>query len=324
MISLKENMRRVYEHKQPEYMPLYSDFNSAMPSGMDFINERPEIPGTNLDWFGQSWTWEEKTHAANPTPGKPLLTDITQWREVIKFPDLDALDWEGHAAKDTAHWDRENKLSRVTIGFGLWERLFSIMPFEDALCALMEEPEECYAFFGAIADHKIRLHDKVIQYYKPDVLIMHDDYGNGMNLFMDPDTWRRLIKPHLKRVVEAVQSKGVIYEHHNCGYFAPLMDDMIEIGIGATNPVHSSNNIVWLKENYGDKMTFLGGFDAQLYCRPDVTEEQIRADMERTFEVMAPGNAFIPLCIAMYSSHLPFIGKETVRLAAKYHGPRPV
>ncbi|MBR2049024.1 MAG: hypothetical protein IKC09_07910 [Oscillospiraceae bacterium] len=323
MLTLKENMMRVYNHQEPEYQPLYSDFNSAMPAGMDFINERPEIPGTNLDWFGQSWTWEEKTHAANPTPGKPLLTDITKWREVIKFPDLDVIDWETHAAKDTANWDRENKMSRVTVGFGLWERLFSIMPFEDALCALIEEPEECYEFFGAIADHKIRLHDKVIEYYKPDILCMHDDYGNNANLFMDPETWRRVLKPHLKRVVDAVQSKGVIYEHHNCGYFAPLMDDMIEIGIGATNPVHSSNDIVWLKENYGDKMTFLGGFDAQMYCRPDATEEEILADLEHVFEVMAPGTSFIPLCISFWSKHMPFIGQQIARLAAKYHGPRP-
>lgn len=323
MLTLKENMMRLYNHQEPEYQPLYSDFNSAMPAGMDFINERPEIPGTNLDWFGQSWTWEEKTHAANPTPGKPLLTDITEWREKVKFPDLDAIDWESHAAKDTAGWDRENKMSRVTVGFGLWERLFSIMPFEDALCALVEEPEECYEFFGAVADHKIKLHDKVIQYYKPDILCMHDDYGNGSNLFMDPETWRRVLKPHLKRVVDAVQSKGVIYEHHNCGYFAPLMDDMIEIGIGATNPVHSSNDIVWLKEHYGDKMTFLGGFDAQMYCRPDATEEQIRADIEHVFDVMAPGTSFVPLCISFWSKHMPFIGQEIARCAAKYHGPRP-
>ena len=81
MISLKENMLRVYRHQEPEYTPLFSDFNSAMLGGMDFINERPEIPGVNLDWFGQSWTFEEKTGAANPTPGKPLLTDITKYQE---------------------------------------------------------------------------------------------------------------------------------------------------------------------------------------------------------------------------------------------------
>ena len=323
MITLRENMLRVYRHQEPEYTPLFSDFDSAMLGGMDFVNERPDIPGENKDWFGQSWTWEEKTHAANPTPGKPLLTDITKWKEVIHFPDLDALDWEAHAAKDTAKWDRENRLSRVTIGFGLWERLFSIMPFEDALCALLEEPEACYEFFGAMADHKIRLHDLVIKHYQPDVLVMHDDYGDGRSLFMPPETWRQLIKPHLKRVVDAVQSKGVIYEHHNCGCFAPIIDDMIELGIGATNLVHPVNNIAWLKENYGDKMTLVGGFDAQKYCAPDATEEAILADMKKTFEILAPGTCFVPLCFAIYSKHLPFIGKNLAILANQYHNPRP-
>ena len=323
MLSPRENLLRVYNHQEPEYTPLMSDFDSAFLGGIDFINERPEIPGENLDWFGQSWTWEEKTHAANPTPGKPLLTDITKWKEVIKFPDLDALDWEGNAARDTANWDRENKLSRVTIGFGLWERLFSIMPFEDALCSLLEEPEACYEFFGAMADHKIRLHDLVIKHYKPDVLIMHDDYGDGRDLFMPPETWRQLIKPHLKRVVDAVQSKGVIYEHHNCGYFASIMDDMIEIGIGATNLVHPVNNIQWLKDNYSDKMTLIGGFDAQTYCTPDATEESIAADIEKTFAILAPGNCFVPMCFAVYSKHFPFVNATVAKVANQYHNPRP-
>lgn len=323
MLSFKENLKLVYDHKEPEYMPLMTDFNSAFLVGMDFVNERPEVPGVNKDWFGQSWTWEERTHACNPTPNCPLLEDITQWRDVIKFPDLDKLDWEGHAAADTANWDRENKLSRITIGFGLWERLFSIMRFEDALCALVEEPEACYDFFGAIADHKICLHSLAIKHYKPDVLIMHDDYGNHKNLFMSPNTWRELIKPHLKRIVDSVQSQGVIYEHHNCGHFLPIIDDMLEIGIGATNPVHISNNLPYLKKEYGDRMTMLGALDIQMYGRPNVTEEDIRKNIEETFAIMASGGGFIPMCAVAYSDHEDFINKEMVRCANQYYNPRP-
>lgn len=323
MITLRENMKRVYEHKEPEYMPFFTDFDSVFLAGMDFVNERPEIPGVNKDWFGQSWTWEEKSSAANPTPGSPLLTDITKWKEVVKFPDLEKLDWEGHAAKDTAGWDRENRFSRVTIGFGLWERLFSIMPFEDALCALLEEPEACYEFFGAVADHKIRLHDLVIKYYKPDVLIMHDDYGNHKNLFMAPDVWRELIKPHLKRVVEHVQSKGVIYEHHNCGYWASIAEDMLEIGIGATNSVHVSNGLADIKKAYGDRMVLVGGFNNQMYGRMNVTEEEIRENIRETFEILAPGGGYIPMCAVAYSQYDDVINDEITKCAKKYYGPRP-
>ena len=58
------------------------------------------IPGVAKDWFGQSWTYEPKIKAANPTPGIHLVPDITRWKEYMKFPDLSKLDWEGHAAVD--------------------------------------------------------------------------------------------------------------------------------------------------------------------------------------------------------------------------------
>ncbi len=173
-ISYKENLMLVYQHKEPEYFPLMSDFDAVSPNGMDFICESPRIPGVHNDWFGQSWTFEPKIGACNPTPGKHLLDDITKWEDVVKFPTFDKMDWEGYAARDTANWDREHRMSRITIGYGMWERLFCIMPFEDALCSLEEEPEACYEFFGAVADHKIRLHEYVIKYYKPDLIVMHE------------------------------------------------------------------------------------------------------------------------------------------------------
>ena len=46
MITLKENMQMVYDHKEPEYMPFMTDFNSAFLVGTDFVNERPGLsPG---------------------------------------------------------------------------------------------------------------------------------------------------------------------------------------------------------------------------------------------------------------------------------------
>ena len=102
----------------------------------------------------------------------------------------------------SASWDREKHLTRINDLFGPWERMFSVMEFQEALCALVEEPEACYDFFGAIADHKIRLYEYIIRYYQPDILCMHDDYGHGKGMFMSPETWRALIKPHLQRIID--------------------------------------------------------------------------------------------------------------------------
>lgn len=323
-LSFKENMTLVYAHQQPEYLPLMSDFDAASPNGLDFVCEAPRAPGINSDWFGQKWMYEENIGACNPAPGQYLLTDITKWRESLHFPSFEHMDWEGHAARDTAHWDRERKMSRVTIGYGMWERLFCIMPFDEALCALEEEPECCYEFFGAIADHKIRLHEYVLRYYKPDLLVMHDDYGSGSGMFMSPDTWRKLLKPHLQRVIDHLRSRGVMYEHHCCGYFAPILPEIAEMGAVATNPVHRSNHPAELKKQLDGRMVFVGGLDTQYMDLDGTTEEMVRAKVREATDQLAPGGNWVPRYMLTHRERQKWVMDELLRYSAvKYYGKRP-
>lgn len=323
MLTPRENLQLLFDGKMPEYLPLGTDFEQAFFSSSDFVNERPDLPGVNKDWFGQSWTYEPIIGAANPTPNCPLVTDITRWSEQMHFPDLDSLDWEGKSAEQTAKWDRENKMVKATIGFGIWERMFSVMKFDECLVALLEEPEACFDFFSAVADYKIKLHDKIIQYYKPDVLVMHDDYGNTKDMFMAPETWRALLKPNLARVVSAVQSKGVIYEHHNCGYFLKIIDDMLEIGIRMTNNVHYSNNHEFLKSHYNNKMILVGGFASQRIDNPNATLDEIRGEIRTTLDTLAPNGGYI----ASFRSSRPeanvIAAEELSRASKLYYNPRP-
>jgi len=174
MLTPRENLQLLFDGKKPQYMPIANlDFDSAFPA---FINERPNGPGVNKDWFGQSWTYEPGVKAANPTPNCPLVTDITKWRDQMPFPDLDALDWEGFSKEDTKNWNREEKMTKITIGFGIWERMFSVMKFEECLMALLEEPEACYDFFSAVADYKVDLDNSIIDYHTPDVFVIHYDF----------------------------------------------------------------------------------------------------------------------------------------------------
>lgn len=328
-LSFRENTLLAYQHKEPEFMPLASDRDNCFPSGEDFIREtscvrHPSRQVQGYDWFGQSWTYEPNIGGATPTPGKPLITDITEWRDYMKFPDLSKLDWEGYAARDTANWDRQNRLSCVTIGIGMWERMFSVMEFQDALCALMEEPEACYDFFGAVADHKIRLHQYIIKYYKPDILVMHDDYGSNSGMFMSPETWRELIKPHLQRIIDGVVGEGVIYEHHCCGYFAPILGEIADMGCSATDTMHISNHPAELKKEIGHKMCFVGGFASQFMDIESTTEEQIRESVRKTLDELSPGGSFVPEIVLKTKYKNNIVQDELIRYGStKYTCPRP-
>ena len=154
----------------------------------------------------------------------------------------------------------------------------------------MEEPEACYDFFGAIADHKIRLYEYIIKYYRPDIICMHDDYGHGKGMFMSPEVWRELIKPHLQRIIDMVASYGVIYEHHCCGYFAPILGEIADMGCAATNLVHKSNHPD-SEIARGHKMCMIGAFDTQYLDAPSNCRRRNAGQRAENLDEMAPGGA---------------------------------
>lgn len=105
--------------------------------------ERPFGGKGGQDWFGVHWFWKEGEPA--PMPVAPyLLEDVCDWRDVVQFPDLDAIDWERAAEIDRIPaFDRENNLLYQMIHNGIVERFQTLMGFEDALCALQTDQRSC-------------------------------------------------------------------------------------------------------------------------------------------------------------------------------------
>ena len=135
-------------------MPFEDEFSVFPVNG---FTERPAFNQGGRDWFGCLWKYSEAAQAAAPDISEHLLEDICDWREVVKFPDLDAWDWEKAVELDNMDKaDREHQVVNVMMLNGMFERLHVLMGFEEALCALLTEPEEVGAFFDAMADFKCK------------------------------------------------------------------------------------------------------------------------------------------------------------------------
>lgn len=239
-------------------------------------------------------------------PGQAILTEIEDWKDRICFPDLDSINWEQQAARDMEHCDPGRITMAMNIN-GMFERMHACMGMENALCALLENPEACYEFAGAIADHKIRLIKKLREFYKIDVFDMNDDYGMNDRMFMSLDVWRAVFKPHLKRIIEAAHQCGMIYEHHSCGYIEPLVEDLVQIGADALDVWQVCNrNMRQIKDRYQNVLTFCGGFDSQgVFDRHDATYEECYAETARVLRLMAPGGSYIAFTITIGDRFLP-------------------
>lgn len=330
-MSRKEELLKVFKHQNIGYVPnFFVDFNFAIPA---IINERPTSAhfegeasadrnnneGSGFDWFGVYWKFVPEVNASVDVQDPKVVTDISRWRDQVKFPDLSKYDFEAAAREDTKNWDRENKISNVMLINGPFERSHMLMGFEDTYFAMNDEPEEYQALIDAITDYKIEIIKIIGRYWKPELLSFHDDYGANDRMLMSPDTWRRFFKEPLRRIIQATHEAGMLYEHHSCGYIEPIFEELADLGIDAIDPLQITNPCRELKDKFQHRVTFCGGYDTQnVFDKVGVTEDEIRQEVKRTLNELAPGGSFVAFPLTITKGFAPYFIDEHRKLAYDY------
>lgn len=233
------------------------------------------------DMFGIEWEFVPAAGGSMVRPGKPLLSEVGEWREKVKFPDIDSWDWEGAGKR----WQEQHDPSKAQICMfhnGFWfERLISFMDFENAAVALIneEDQEELHALFEATTDLGCRLVDKVCQYFQVDGFNVHDDWGSMLNSFFSPQVCAEMIVPHMRKFTDHVHSKGVIADLHSCGKIDNQVQNMIDAGWDSWTPMDICDTAK-IFEEYGDKMVF--GVMPERFD-PKTTSEEEQREYARRF-----------------------------------------
>lgn len=297
-MTAKERVMAFFTHKPMDKFP--SAEGLFVLFDPEAYAERPPHLTGGKDWFGVEWAYADNVAAITPDHTQPpILEDIYDWKEVVKFPDLDAWDWSKVEEIDhISEIDRENKVFEMMFVNGPFERLHMLMGFENALCAMITDPEEVTAFFDAFMEWKLKLMDKVVEIYKPDVLMFHDDWGTQNNMFFSPDLWRELLKPQIKKAVDRAHELGVIFEMHSCGFIEPIVPDFVEIGIDSWQGMEI-NDIAKLKKITGDKLSYHTTPDYQKYHTEELCgtmdEASVRERVATTFKANAEGYCYMPM-----------------------------
>jgi hypothetical protein len=306
-LSPRENYLRTLRHEENEYMPLFLGLGPAADATFVGVlsptDWGQEFAGW-VDGFGVRWvTTDFAVGGKIPAPGEFILKDVTRWKKDITIPDVEKYDWQKFAEQECALFniDRDKQALCFLANAGVWERFAALMGFEDAMIALIEEPEACNELFTAITDHKIRLAEKAAKYYKADVFINFDDIATERNLFMSPETFRNLIKPHWKRLHNAVKNLGMIPVQHICGYAETCIEDYIETGAAGWNSTQPTNDVAGILDKYGDRFCIEGGWDTNgKPSQPGSTIEDVEAEVERCFREYGgkKGFIFFPMILA--------------------------
>lgn len=101
-----------------------------------------------------------------------------------------------------------------------------------------------------------------------DMIWLGDDLGTQETMLLSPGMYREHIKPLHAKIISAVKRKNpkIRVAYHSCGAIAPVIPDLIDIGVEVLNPVQplaAGMDLGRLKREYGKDLAFFGGVDVQ-------------------------------------------------------------
>jgi uroporphyrinogen decarboxylase len=131
-----------------------------------------------------------------------------------------------------------------------------------------------------------------------DVTAEGDDYGTQQSLLVSPATFRSVFKPRLAELVRTMKAGApeAFVFFHSCGSVRKILPDFIDIGIEILNPVQTTAagmEPAALKRDFGKDVSFWGGGVDTQGVLPRGTPAEVRDDVRRRVDALAPGGGFV-------------------------------
>jgi uroporphyrinogen decarboxylase len=204
-----------------------------------------------------------------------------------------------------------NKALVMSGGVKLLEYGFFIRKMDNFLMDMITDQEKVSEMLDILVDMHLASLEKKCRTLGDivDVIRFGDDLGMTSGPFMDPDTFRKLLKPRYKILCDYVKknSKMKIFLH-SCGSIKQYIPDLIEAGFDILNPVQTNcydMDPLELKREFGKDITFWGGGIDTSSVINRGTPEEVRKDVLNRCEIFSKDGGFVFAPIHNILSEVP-------------------
>lgn len=174
-----------------------------------------------------------------------------------------------------------------------WFRGFDQFPVD-----LMTNKRLAHTLLDKLSTYYIELMDVFLNVTGPYIQMveMADDMAMQENLFISPDLYREMILPYYKKELDFVKSKtdAKIF-HHSCGSVVKAGELLIDAGVDVLNslqPRARGMDTTYMKDKYGDSLSFHGGIDIQRIM-PYGSTQDVENEAKRRIAIYGPGGGYI-------------------------------
>jgi uroporphyrinogen decarboxylase len=178
------------------------------------------------------------------------------------------------------------------LGHVLWTRAWELRGMLRLMKDLHTDPEMADTILNKLLNYNCDLADRLLD-LGCDGIAVSEDWGNNYSLFISPAMWRRYFKPRYKALFDRAKKRGKLVFFHSDGNIAPIVGDLVEIGIDSLNPVQPEcMDQLEVKDKYGDKITIDTGVSNQKTL-PFGKAQDIRDETLHALRYLAPGGGFV-------------------------------
>jgi uroporphyrinogen decarboxylase len=311
-MTRRERVKKAIAHRKTDFIPYQVDFTqqehdqvAAFLHDPDFepkigghieralfsgpFGPETEKPGFFRDDFGVIWN---KTGVDRDIGMMDELLIKEPDVRTFHFPVLD--ETQAHKRFQALINNGEDTFKIGRIAMALFERAWSLRGMENLLCDMLQEPAFVDELLEKITDYNLRIIDIGLSYDEIDGFYFGDDWGQQMpGLIMGHKSWRRFLRPHLKKMYGRIKAKNRCVIQHSCGNILELYPDLIEIGLDVHNTFQPEiYDIEKVKKEFGKDLSWWGGISTQRLL-PFGSPETVREETIRIMKILGKGGGYV-------------------------------
>lgn len=236
---------------------------------------------------------------------------ITGWNKDYTPPSIESFkqsDWRRLKDKDLRYLQEKARMLRESTDKALvltnWGNATlgppSVGSVAEWLVILVSEPAYTQELFDLVTERgleNVKLYQEALGDTIDIIHIDGFDYGTQQKEMFSPKLFEKFYEPCYKAQCDWIhQHTPWKVAKHCCGSMTKIIEPMIRAGIDILNPVQTSAKGMdprWLKETFGDRMTFWGGGVDTQRVLAFGTPDEVREHVKERLQIFGPGGGFL-------------------------------
>lgn len=200
------------------------------------------------------------------------------------------------------------------------EQLWRMIGNENVYYKMAEDPARLARFIERLGDFLVRIVEGQVAAVGDKLTGMYvwGDIACRRGMLFSPDYWRKVHKPQLRRICDAIHAAGLKVIYHGCGNASPVFEDLIEVGVDAYNPLEAKAglDVVELKRQFGDRWAFNGNINVQVLETND--REKVGREVVRKLNAAKGGGYILQSDHSVPSNVDPLTYDYVIQLAREF------